>query len=91
MKHFNDYPIYFLAPSKTNGAVASFGHSHVDIQPEEINVGLDSQQRRKSLKQKFESLGVKSFQKVQSQTNSKYSVLSLPNIRLPLGNFETNQ
>lgn len=40
MKHFNDYPIYFLAPIKINGAVASFGHSHVVIQPEEINAGL---------------------------------------------------
>lgn len=40
MKHFNDYPIYFLAPIKLNCVVASFGHSHVVIQPEEINVGL---------------------------------------------------
>lgn len=29
MQHLNDYPNYFLAPSKINGAIASFGHSHV--------------------------------------------------------------
>lgn len=37
MKHFKDYSIYFLAPSKINGTFASFGRSHVVIRPEEIN------------------------------------------------------
>lgn len=36
MQHLNDYPIYFLPPSKINGAIASFGRSHV-VQPGGIN------------------------------------------------------
>lgn len=91
MQHLNDYPIYFLAPSKINW---SFEHSHIVIQPRGINCywELSESAKQEIIKTKV-SAQVRNvlLQKEQLQTSNKYIVLSLPIIIVQLGKSGRNQ